>query len=76
MEASPTESMEKSGNPQGSCLGPLIFLSKASVSTVCMRMTQHYTCQPLQRIQMTATLNKELQLVSEWVANNKLDLNI
>jgi hypothetical protein len=25
---------------------------------------------------MTATLNKELQLVSEWVARNKLALNI
>ena len=27
-------------------------------------------------IEMTATLNKELQLVSEWVARNKLALNI
>ena len=26
--------------------------------------------------EMTATLNKELQLVSEWVARNKLVLNI
>ena len=26
--------------------------------------------------EMTATLNKELQLVSEWVARNKLALNI
>ena len=25
---------------------------------------------------MTATLNKELQLVSEWVARNKLALNM
>ena len=26
--------------------------------------------------EMTATLNKELQLVSEWVARNKFALNI
>ena len=26
--------------------------------------------------EMTATLNKELQIVSEWVARNKLALNI
>jgi hypothetical protein len=26
--------------------------------------------------EMTATLNKELQLVSDWVARNKLALNI
>ena len=40
-------------------------------------MTQHYPRQQiLQRLKMTATINKKLQLVSEWVARNKLVLNI
>jgi hypothetical protein len=30
----------------------------------------------MEKTKMTATLNKELQLVSEWVARNKLVLNI
>ena len=34
-----------------------------------------YTSAPT-ATEMTATLNKELQLVSEWVARNKLALNI
>ena len=74
----------ESGIPQGSCLGPLLFsvfnndmalaLSKASVSlygddsTLCMSATT--------ATEMTATLNKELQFISEWVARNTFVLNI
>ena len=42
---------------------------------VCMRLTTLYTSVTT-ATEMTATLNKELQLVSEWVARNKLVLNI
>ena len=38
-------------------------------------MTQHYTSATT-TTEITATLNKELQLVSEWVARNKLALHI
>ena len=70
----------ESGIPQDSCLGPLLFkiftndMSKASVfmyvdeSTLCMSATS--------ATEMTATLNKELKLVSECVAKNKFVLNI
>ena len=40
-----------------------------------MRMTQHYTSATT-ATEITATLNKELQLVSEWVTKNKLLLLI
>ena len=69
----------ESGIPQGSCLGPLLFsiftndmpqtLSKARVSMYADGSTLYTSA-------TTATLNKELQLVSEWVARNKLALNI
>ena len=47
---------------------PLV-LSKASVSMYADDSTLYTS-------EMTATLNKELHLVSEWVARNKLVLNI
>ena len=41
-----------------------------------MRMTQSYYTLATTATEMSATLNKELQLVSVWVARNKLVLNI
>jgi cytochrome c biogenesis protein CcdA len=85
MEAPHNIFQVESGIPQGSCLGPIVFsilslaLSKGSVlkasgflyaddSTVYTSATTAG--------EMTATLNKELQLVSKWVAWNKFVLNI
>ena len=72
------------GIPQGSCLGPLLFpiftndmpltLSKARVSMYADDSTLYTSATTA--TEMTATLNKELQLVSEWVERNNLSLNI
>ena len=72
----------ESGIPQGSCLGPLLFsiftndmpltLSKARVSMYADDSTLYMSATATE---MTPH-NKELQLVSEWVARNKLALNI
>jgi hypothetical protein len=74
----------ESGIPQGSCLGPLFFfiftnymplaLSKARVSMYADDSTLYTSATTA--TEMTATLDKELQLFSEWVARNKLALNI
>ena len=74
----------ESGITQRSCLSPLLFssytndmplaLSKASVSMQADDSTLYTSATTA--TEMTATLNKELQLVSEWVARNKLALNI
>jgi hypothetical protein len=74
----------ESGFSQGCFLGPLLFsiftndmpltLSKASVSMYLDDSTLYTSATTA--TEMTATLNKELQLVSEWVARNRLVLNI
>ena len=74
----------ESGIPQGRCLGPLRFsiftndmplaLDKANVSMYVDDSTTYTSATTA--TEMTATLNKELQLVSEWVARNKLVLNL
>ena len=51
-----------------------LALSKASVSTYADDSTLYTSATTT--TEMTATLNKELQLVSEWVARNMLILNI
>jgi hypothetical protein len=51
-----------------------LALSKASVSMYADDSTPYMSATTA--TEMTATLNKELQLVSEWVARNKLVLNI
>ena len=74
----------EAGIPQGSCLGPLLFsnftndiplaLSKASVSMYADDSTLYTSATTA--TEMTAPLNKKLQLVLEWVARNKVVLNI
>ena len=49
-------------------------MSQASVSMYADDSTLYMSATTA--TEMTATLNKELQLVSEWVARNKLFLNI
>ena len=51
-----------------------LTLSKAIVSMYVDDPTLYTSANTVTEI--TATLNKELQLVSEWVARNKLALNI
>ena len=51
-----------------------LTLSKASVSIYADDSTLYMSATTV--TEMTATLNKELQLVSGWVARNKLVLNI
>lgn len=74
----------ESGIPQGSSLGPLLFsiftndfplaLKKAYVSMYSDDITIYMNATTVNEI--TATLNKELQTVLEWVTSNKLALNI
>jgi hypothetical protein len=51
-----------------------LALSKASVSMYADDLTLYTSATT--ETEMTATLNKELHLVSKWVARNKLVLNI
>ena len=70
----------QSGIPLCSCLGPVVFsiftndmplaLSEASVSMYADDSTLYMSATAA--TEMTATLNKDLQLVSEWVERNKL----
>ena len=70
----------ESGIPLGSCLGPLLFsiftndmslaLTKASVSMYGDDSTLYTPTNTA--TEMTATVYKERQLVSEWVSRNRL----
>ena len=69
----------EAGIPRGSCLGPLLSsiftydmplaLSKASVSMYADDSTLYTSATTA--TEMTATFNKDLQLVLEWGARNK-----
>jgi hypothetical protein len=79
MEASNIIQVE-SGISQGSCLGPFlcsIFTNDMPLTLSKARVFMYWDDSTLYTsattaTEMTATLNKELQLVSEWVTRNKL----
>lgn len=73
-----------SGIPQGSCLGPLLFtiftndlplvLDRANVSMYADDTTLYMSATNVD--DLSVALNKELQLISDWVVNNRMVLNI
>ena len=72
------------GVPQGSCLGPLLYtiftndlplvLERASISMYADDSTIYVAA--LSPLELSRTLNPELQSVVEWIQKNKLVLNV
>ena len=73
-----------SGVPQGSCLGPLLFLiyindlpfalKNCKVTMYADDTSISYSSKSIE--DLTETLNNELKCLKEWLQGNKLSLNV